>query len=53
MAKFKGKYAGEYIEESKRVYRKLLEYEKICKEELKAMDAKDGTVDEVSDRQNS
>ena len=48
MAKFKGKYAGEYIEESKRVYRKLLEYEKICKEELKAMDAKDGTVDEVS-----
>ena len=48
MAKFKGKCASEYIEESKRVYRKLLEYEKICKEELKAMDAKDGTVDEVS-----
>lgn len=48
MAKFKGKYAGEYIEESKRVYRKLLECEKNCKMERESMYANDGTAYEIS-----
>lgn len=41
MTKFKGKCASDYIEESKRVYRKLLESEKYCKMEMNAINGND------------